>query len=424
MTAAARGAGWRRLVPAVLVVALPAVLVAWSAPADLPAWRQAGIVSAWAGIGLLVASLLLMLREPRLAAWLGGLEAMYRWHHRSGTLGYALTLLHPLALAADAWQEAPSRAHLVVAPWAQSWPTLLGWAALLLLMAGLGATFAHGIGHRRWRMLHIGLGVAVIVAALHVFVLLGDTAATLVVLGLALAFVVWRLLVVDRGLRAPTYRVEQVDHVAQGVIEARLRPLGAALQPVAGQFVLARFLDGERYRACGEFHPFTASAVGADGTLKVAVKALGACSWRIQEIAPGVLVRLQGPFGDFLADAADAPQLWVAGGIGITPFVAALRERPCAQPTTLLYAYRSEADAAFVDELQAAQDADPNFRLVAVATGSAAPELDALLDRVDDLAHRHVQVCGPAGLARALLPRLLARGVAPDRVRHESFDFR
>ena len=64
------------------------------------------------------------------------------------------------------------------------------------------------------------------------------------------------------------------------------------------------------------------------------------------------------------------------------------------------------------------------WSLVAVATGSAAPELDALLDRVDDLAHRHVQVCGPAGLARALLPRLLARGVAPDRVRHESFDFR
>lgn len=424
MTTGARHPGWRRLAPAVLAVMMPAALVAWNAPDGLPGWRQVGIASAWAGLGLLLASLLLMLREPRLASWLGGLEAMYRWHHRSGTLGYALTLLHPLALAADAWQEVPSRAHLALAPWSQSWPTQLGWVALLLLMAGLGATFAHGIGYRRWRTLHAALGAAVIAAAVHVFVLLGDTAAAWAALGLAVAAVGWRLLVVDRGLLAPTYRVERVEHVAQGVIEALLRPLGPALRPAAGQFVLARFLDGERYRACGEFHPFTASAVGHDGTLQVTVKALGACSWRIQEIAAGVLVRLQGPFGDFLADADAAPQLWVAGGIGVTPFVAALRERPCPKPTTLIYVYRGDVDAAFLDELRATPAADPNFRLVAAATGSAPPDLDALLDQVEGLAGRRVQVCGPAGLAAALLPLLRARGVPPGWVRHESFDFR
>ena len=55
-----------------------------------------GIVIGWVGCGLLLVSLLLMLREPRLARWLGGLERMYRWHHRTGVVAYVLLLVHPL----------------------------------------------------------------------------------------------------------------------------------------------------------------------------------------------------------------------------------------------------------------------------------------------------------------------------------------
>jgi hypothetical protein len=59
------------------------------------AWRSASILSAWAGCGALLASLVLMVRDPRFAAALGGLDSLYRWHHRSGTVGYCLLLIHP-----------------------------------------------------------------------------------------------------------------------------------------------------------------------------------------------------------------------------------------------------------------------------------------------------------------------------------------
>ena len=77
---------------------MTAAIVLWAWPESLPLWRSAAIVSAWAGSGLLAASLLLMVREPHLAHLLGGLENMYRWHHRSGILAYVLLLCHPLAL--------------------------------------------------------------------------------------------------------------------------------------------------------------------------------------------------------------------------------------------------------------------------------------------------------------------------------------
>lgn len=64
-----------------------------------------------------------------------------------------------------------------------------------------------------------------------------------------------------------------------------------------------------------------------------------------------MLILVQGPFGSFLSDIAEGPELWIAGGIGVTPFTAALRAQPRKQPTTLIYLYRTASDAAFLDEL-------------------------------------------------------------------------
>ena len=90
-----------------LVLAATAGPVYWAFPEGLSAARSLGIVLGWAGCGLLLASLLLMLRETWLSRWLGGLERMYQWHHHVGMAAYVLLLAHPLVLAADAWPALP-----------------------------------------------------------------------------------------------------------------------------------------------------------------------------------------------------------------------------------------------------------------------------------------------------------------------------
>lgn len=412
----------------VVVLGLAVGAACWGYPHEASALRGVAVTTAWAGAGLLVASLLLMLREPRLARWLGGLEAMYAWHHRSGVLGYVLLLGHPLAMALGAWQDGPRAAWHVLVPWSQgwqAWPIGLGWAGLLLLMLGLTATFARSLVYRRWHAFHALLGLGVLLGWAHVLPL--ADVAVLPSLGLAVVSMVlgWRILVVDAGASAFTYRVSKVSSVAAGVIEATLQPLGASMALAPGQFVLARFLDDERYRACGEFHPFTVSSMAAeDGSLRITVKALGACSWRIQSIAEGVLVRLQGPFGNFLSSVPEGPELWVAGGIGITPFMAAMRQHPCVQPTTLIYVYRTPADAIFLEELEQLQASDPLLQLLARASDGSPQDLERLLQQVAQVDGRQVHICGPSGLVQALRPMLHGRGVAASAIHHESFDFR
>jgi predicted ferric reductase len=420
-----RLAAVRRIGAPAIVLALPLAAVAWAWPEELQPWRSLAIVSAWAGSGLLVAGLLLMVREPRLARLLGDLGWMYRWHHRSGAVAYLLLLIHPLALGQNGWAESPRIAWQTLAPWTQSWPVWLGWASLLLLMLGLATTFAWRLSYRRWRGFHYLLALGVVLGLAHVYVLLGDPGPLLAAIVLCVLAFAWRLLVSDVGLGAYPFRVVRVERKAARTIEATLAPCATALQVSPGQFVLAAFGDGPHYRGCGEAHPFTVSGMSADGCLRIAVKALGPCTRRIQELEPDVLLRVQGPFGSFLADSGGLPQLWVAGGVGITPFVAALRNRPPTHPTTLIYLYRRDEEAAFLDELRALAVADPCFELRSQACGEELPALDQLLGTVSCLAERQVHVCGPSGLVEALRESLRRRlGLPAASIHFESFDFR
>jgi predicted ferric reductase len=412
-------------------LAAPAFLVTlslagvwWGFPANVPLWRAAAIVTAWAGTGLLVGSLALMVREPRWAALMGGLDIMYQWHHRSGVLGYTLLLCHPLALGMARLEQSPHAAWLTIAPWHLGWPEWLGWFGLLFLMAGLATTFSRRIGYRRWRVCHFLTAIGVIGGLSHIFVLLGEPEASFGFIALAAMALIWRLLATDSGLTSHPFRVTRVASNAAGVVEASLAPCGGALVVTPGQFVLAAFVDSPAYQGCGEFHPFSVSRIGPDGVLSVAIKALGPCTRRIQSLKPGALVKLQGPFGRFLADKGDRPQLWIAGGIGITPFMAAIRSGEVPKATTLIYVYREESDAAFLDELKDRACLDPDFELIAQACGESLPDVAAILSRVTRLPERQVQICGPAGLVNAVTTRLRQLGQPVQSIRYESFDFR
>jgi predicted ferric reductase len=416
--------GLRRALAPALLLAATVLPVAWAWPHGVAPWRATGIVSAWVGCGALVASLVLMVREPRWAAAFGGLEHLYRWHHRCGVIGYLTLLLHPLALAWQVRSESPAVAWAVLAPWPNDGAVQVGWLALLLLVAGMASTFAMRLRYRAWRGWHVALGAAVVLALLHVALLLGNDALLLVLAAAAAAALAWRIVHSDLGVAAKPYRVARVQHLTPQMIETLLEPLAGTMALRPGQFVLAAFGDGPHYAGCAEFHPFTVSAIVPDGALALAIKALGPCTQQLQRLQPDTLVRLQGPFGDFLADTARAPQLWIAGGVGITPFIARLRQGPLPQQTHLVYALRRREDAAFIDELEIHARNDLRFTLRLHIDAAPVPDAAAWLEPLADLREREVQLCGPPPLVTYVKAELARRGVSAAQIHSESFDFR
>lgn len=413
----------QRLSLPLLSAMLVGVPVWWAWPGGLSGWREFAIVAGWIGYGLVFASLVTMLREPRLARWLGGLERMVVWHHRLGMAAYLVLLLHPAALALATLPESPAIAWASLSPLQQGWPVWLGWASLLAMMVGLWAAISPRLPYARWRGLHGLLALSVVLALLHL-IKLGLANWLLWVPVLAVATLVWRVLRADYGLGALPYVVSQVERAATATVEISLRPMARGITATAGQFILVAFFKGPHFRGCGEYHPFTLTAIAPDGSLRIGVKALGDCTRHIQTIAPGVAARVQGGFGNFGAMDAGRPALWIAGGIGIAPFMALLRAGPPAMPVRLIYLYRDDHDACFLEELEALAARYPRLTIVPRATGDALPELPALLPAPAALVDMRCALCGPPGLVDAAVTLLRGRGVPAEHIHFERFDFR
>jgi predicted ferric reductase len=401
-------------------------LVGWAWPQGLSPWRAGGIVTGWIGSGLLLVSLLLMVREPWLARWLGGLAPMYRWHHLLGVWAYVVLLVHPLAFAANDWPESPAMAWAMLSPWQQGWPVWLGWASLLCMMAGLVVALSPQLRYALWRRWHHLLSLSVALGAAHLVVLGLDgvlLAAPLLIIG----FLLWRMFRADHGLGALPYVVQSVQHLSPTTVELTLQPLAGRrarpLRATPGQFVLAAFYAGPQYQGCGEFHPYSVSATGEEGHMALGIKALGDCTRQLQSIRPGAAVRVQGPFGDFFAGDPH-PSLWLAGGIGITPFIAALRNGPLAQPVRLIYLHREGTGAPYARELGELAAQQPQLQLQVLDTGNALPDLNPLLPQAGELAGRHCYLCGPSAMVDAAVQLLHQRGVAAAHIHFERFDFR
>ena len=140
---------------------------------------------------------------------------------------------------------------------------------------------------------------------------------------------------------------------------------------------------------------------------------------------------MEGPYGRFNLAPGDVGrrQLWVAGGIGVTPFLAwldALRADPAAAPAVELhYSTRAAASDPFVERLRGLCAELPSVRLHIhdrAAGDTLTPE--SLGDASGDGQRAEVWFCGPRGFGdqlKAGLARLWGRRLS---FRREAFEMR
>ena len=212
--------------------------------------------------------------------------------------------------------------------------------------------------YQRWKRVHRLAGPAVLLALVHAWqygrTLPGEADKWLwLVLAALVGAVAWRF-VFSRRIGRLRYEVARVIGVANNLVELVLEPAGRRrLEYEAGQFVYSR--STAVYRPVRRGTPLTLSSSPDEDRLRIAIKDLGDASRAIQTIRPGSRVTIEGPYGDFFPEREPEKQLWIAGGIGITPFLARARHlarRGRAADIRLVYCVQDEARARFLDELQ------------------------------------------------------------------------
>jgi ferredoxin-NADP reductase len=234
----------------------------------------------------------------------------------------------------------------------------------------------------------------------------------------------------------PTYQVKLAgrEQVAEGTFAFRFeKPAGFAFRP--GQAIVLELLDaaaadGQKRRT------FSLVSAPFESALVIATRMRDTAFKRALNALPdGASMKLIGPMGQFTLADSGRPAVFIAGGIGVTPFMSMLRQAArdlSPQPLLLLYSNRRPQDAAFLGELQSLERKNKNFRLVATMTdlASRAGDWNGETSLVDaDMIRRHAgglaapvyYVVGPPAMVMAMQETLLGAGVAQDDIRSEEF---
>jgi ferredoxin-NADP reductase len=216
-----------------------------------------------------------------------------------------------------------------------------------------------------------------------------------------------------------------------------LAPAGGSrpLDYLPGQFQFLTLKGGKRGRH--EEHPFTiSSAPLGDPAHESTIKESGDFTSAIKETSPDAPARVHGPFGRFcyLLHPEEKDFVFVAGGIGITPFMSMLRHMAAggfAARVLLLYANRTESDIAFRADLDGlAACRTPELRVVHVLEQPSASWNGETGRITQELVERNLSgpvkgkafyLCGPPPMMRQMLRITRRLGVPRSRLHWERF---
>ncbi|WP_234053133.1 MULTISPECIES: ferric reductase-like transmembrane domain-containing protein [unclassified Xanthobacter] len=397
-------------------------------------------------------AMMLALRPRWPERWLGGLDKMYRLHKWLGITALVVSVVHWLWTQGPKWAvgwgllERPPRGPRppIENPVEAFFSTLRGtaesvgewafYAAVALIVLALIRAFPY-----RWfYKIHRLLAVAYLVLAFHAVVLLtfADWMTPLgVVMALLLAGGTYAAVVVL--LR----RVGAARQVKGRIAQLTYFPGVKALETIIdvpngwpghrpGQFAFAMSDASEGA------HPYTiASGWHPDQPrITFVTKALGDHTGRLKDkLRVGQEVRIEGPYGCFTFDDDCRTQIWIGGGIGITPFLARMKhmamhtDAPDWPQGQVAHLFHTTSD---VDEdalARLAGDAEAaNVRLHLLISGRDGRLTGARIrEVVPDWREASIWFCGPAGFGSALRADFAAQGIPVEKRFHqELFDMR
>jgi len=227
-------------------------------------------------------------------------------------------------------------------------------------------------------------------------------------------------------------RLVQLQHEAENAASFLFEP-DAPISYDAGQY-LRYTLPHANPDNRGVARSFTIASFPGEPTIRLTTRLSeppSSFKRTLAHLQPGAIVQTSGPFGRFVYGEPDSPAVFIAGGIGITPFrsiIGDLAFRKIHASITLLYSNRT-ADIPFRRFFDAVQPDWPELELVYTVTQPPADwsgprgRIDAafIKQRVRDITQPVFFVSGPTALVETMRGTLSEMGVEASRVKHEAF---
>lgn len=370
-------------------------------------------------------AMVLSLRLPVLESITGGLDKGFILHKWAGIITLTTGVLHwmmkivPKWLAQQGWIT-PQQKIRHMAGTAPEWPielasmgqTIAEWAIYILIILCI-ISLSKKVPYHLFRYIHKTFPLIYLSMTFHTLTVLSKTSwwsspSLLIIIliagiGTVSAFIsLFQLIGKKRKILATVIRAE----CRGDTIDITLRS-EKPLHYRSGQFAFVCFGNNP------EQHPYTiASSPVNPLKLRFVIKALGDETRHLVEtLSIGVRAEVEGPYGCFDFECGLERQIWVAGGIGITPFLSrltALAQRGGAEaPTELWYCGRQEPSRELTELCSKAK-----VRLHTVDTRNHERlNSEILLQTISPDEKAGVWFCGPASFRRILHRDMKKRAV-------------
>jgi len=433
-----------------------------------------GQVCGLIGMTLFAITFILSTRAKWIEDLFGGLDKIYPVHAILGATSFILLLLHPLFLVMRYIPANIKLAATYLLPGGLI-SVDFGLFALLGMIILLMITLYGKLKYNTWKFTHEFLGAFFILAILHIFLVRNTVALDNIFNG----YYVYAAIVSIVGLGAflyslsrrrlfsKRYRIQKLNEI-NGCFEIILAPLASKDYSIgkysgrtgsktgsaadmddnmadgitfkSGQFIFVKF---KNKNVNNESHPFSIASAPGDGNIRIIVKNLGDFTGQLGKLREGNIVIVEGPYGRFHnntnTDANDSThtsaqyddEVWVAGGIGITPFLGLAEDfrHNKTGRVDLYYSVKNRDEFVHLEELQDIAKLNKNFRVFPwVSNDQGYLNLEEIAKN-SHIQHAHLKnhewyLCGPASLKTTIRDALLEKNVKASKIHDERFAFK
>ncbi|HTK39463.1 MAG TPA: ferredoxin reductase family protein [Patescibacteria group bacterium] len=411
------------LLPAFFVVTLPKAntFTEWTLWGSAIAGYVGVVFMLWMyAIGTRAASSMFFIEQARLVA-------AHKWLGKYGTL---LIFLHPVLITlsfGEGWLYSLVPSLVTEYEKHVTYGRIAMYALVIVWLTS--AIMRSRLSYRTWKYLHFISYAALPFALLHIpdigVSYAAEVAARAYFFMIVAGFLVFSLLRARDLLLFSKHRytVENVTQLTPGVYQLDLMPEDDGIaRPSRGQYIYIK------QALLSEEHPFSVLIYDErTRMISVTFKVVGMFTESLAQVESGQQLFVSGPVGRFTARIDEDhlnPVVYIAGGIGITPFIERIIKEDATREQWLFYATRGAELAAYEHELGAVL----GDRLVSVYSeptqghiGSLSAELfEAHLGNV---ANYTFFLCGPSPMMDMTKRELATVGVGEQQIYTEDFSF-
>lgn len=218
------------------------------------------------------------------------------------------------------------------------------------------------------------------------------------------------------------FRIEKLQYVGTGALEITGVPISRGINFKPGQFAFLK-IKGDKNKFTS--HPFTISSAPGVEKIQFTIKALGDHTRVLADtLKVGDKFAVAGPHGKFNYKEGSKRQVWIAGGIGITPFRSFL-ESGVEKDYSIdfFYAYNNEEEGFYVEELKKANSSNVRLHLLN-SKKQGFLTVDEISKQVNSEEAIDVYFCGPKPMRDTLKKQFKESNLRIKKFHYENFQFR